>query len=242
MCVDPGLVHAMNAPDFLAQLRTDWRHVGHGLASRCAATHVGNAHPDLGLDDSDDLFDVVQLLEPRSGRPVLWRAAVVSALLEEARDPLVRRALLQTLLPGTVSVCRQLRFGDGIVDDPRDFFATAVSYLDELLCDWAGQSRAYAAGDLLSALRGRVRRWMLKEKEARATAVIDSNVDLVAPDSSPLLTRLATLAQGPHQRLARLTYARVFEGCSLDELAARDRTSPESLRQQLRQFAQHHLL
>ena len=232
----------MNTPDYLSQLTHDWRRQARGPASRCSTAILAERHRDLHIDGVEDLGEMVELLEPRSGRPVLWRAAVVAALLEEANDPIIRRALLQTLLPGVVSVCRKLRFGEGVIDDPREFFAHGVGLLDELLRDWAGQHRPYAAPDLLSALRGRLRRWMLKEKQARAYCASNENVDVEAPDASPLLTRLTALAGGPHERLARLTYARVFEGRSLTELARLDRISTTQLSQQLRVFAQHHLL
>ena len=119
------------------------------------------------------------------GASVLERAAIVRALLEEASDPDIHRALLQTLLPGVVSVCRQLRFGDGIVDEPSETVAMAISLLSELLVDWAGQSRQYAAPDLLSALRGRLRRWLLKEKEAMRQVSQFEAVERAAEESLP---------------------------------------------------------
>ena len=152
--------------DLLGNLRLEWRRVGRSPSAREATRRLDERHRELRLEAQDDLFDVVALLESRSGRNVLERAQIVRALLEEASNPDVHRALLQTLLPGVVSVCRQLRFGDGIIDDPGETLSMAVSLLSELLIDWAGQSRQYAAPDLLSALRGRLRRWLLKEKEA----------------------------------------------------------------------------
>jgi hypothetical protein len=228
--------------DFLESLRLEWRHFGRSPASRGAARRLAENHPELLLDPRGDLCDVVALLESRGGRPVLERAAIVRALLQEASDPYIHRALLQTLLPGVVSVCRQLRFGEGIIEDPSDTLAMAISLLSELLVDWAGQSRQYAAPDLLSALRGRLRRWLLKEKEALTHVSHFDQVERAAEETSPLLTRLESLRGGEHDRLARLTYARVFEGRSLRELAAHDHSAPVSLQSELQIFAIRYLL
>ena len=199
-------------------------------------------HVELALDGVSDLGDIVSALEPRGGRTVEQRAAIVRVLLEDAHDPLLHRTLLQTLLPGVVSVCRQLQFGRGILAQPSDALDEAISMTSELLVDWAGESRQYAAPDLLSALRGRLRRWLLKEKAARRDVVDQSVREVPAPESSTLLVRLAGYQGGPHDRLARLTYARVFEGRALKELAAADRSSPLSLQNELQQFATRFLL
>lgn len=227
--------------DLLENLRREWRWIGRRPSAREAARRLHERHPDLGLDEHRDLCDVVDLCESRGGRTVLERAQIVRALLEEAVDPDIHRALLQTLLPGVVSVCRQLRFGEGVVDEPSETLAMAISLLSELLVDWAGQSRAYAAPDLLSALKGRVRRWMLKEKEARRTVANFAIVERAAEEASPLLTRLESL-RADHDRLVRLTFARVFEGRSLRELAADDHSAPVALQSELQHFAVRYLL
>jgi hypothetical protein len=198
-------------------------------------------HGDVPLADLHDLGDVVDALEIRGGRTVVQRAKLVEVLLEEASDPEVHRALLQTLLPGIVSVCRQLRFGDGIIDDPRECLAMAVTQCFELLHDWAGEHRQYAAPDILSAVRGRLRRWLLKEKDARK--LVDRfGADEVASTESTLLTRLQSFAGTPQERLARLTYARVYEGRSLKDVAAADRSGPVALQVELQRFAERYLL
>jgi hypothetical protein len=227
--------------DLLGNLRHEWRRLGRSHGARAATRRLDERYPELDLAAQEDLCDVVALLESRSSRKVLERAAIVRALLQEASDPDVHRALLQTLLPGVVSVCRQLRFGDGIVDEPSETVAMAVSLLSELLVDWAGQSRQYAAPDLLSALRGRLRRWLLKEKEALRQVSPFEAVERAAEESSPLLTRLQSL-RGEHDRLVRLTYARVFEGRSLRELADHDHSAPVSLQSELQHFAVRYLL
>jgi hypothetical protein len=216
--------------------------VGRSSPAREATRRLDERHPELDLAAQEDLWDVVSLLESRSGRNVLQRAEIVRALLQEASDPDIHRALLQTLLPGVVSVCRQLRFGDGIVDEPSETLSMAVALLSELLVDWAGQSRQYAAPDLLSALRGRLRRWLLKEKEALRCVSSFEPIERPADETSPLLTRLESLRGGEHDRLVRLTYARVFEGRSLRELAATDHSAPVTLQSELQRFAVRYLL
>lgn len=229
-------------PDLLNQLRSEWLRVGRRASAQEATRRLDERHPDLDLGHQDDLCDVVSLLESRGGRNVLERARIVQALLEEACDPDIHRALLQTLLPGVVSVCRQLRFGQGIVEEPSETLAMAISLLSELLVDWAGQSRQYAAPDLLSALRGRLRRWLLKEKQAAQRLSSFDAVERPADESSSLLTRLESLRGGEHDRLVRLMYERVFEGRSLRELAAHDHSAPVSLQAELQHFAVRFLL
>ena len=228
--------------DFLGQLRDDWRWRGRREDSISACARLRERHPNLAVLDALDLFDVVVALDTASDRSVLQRAHIVQALLMESDLEIVRRALLQTLLPGVVSVCRQLRFGQGIVDQPHDAVETAISLLNELIMDWAGQSRPYAAPDLLSALRGRLRRSLLKEKASRIHSENLDDFESTAVESSPLLARLETLRRGPHERLARLTYDCVFAGVGLRALARADHSSVPTLKQELQVFALTYLL
>ena len=228
--------------DLLEQLRHEWQYVGRSALARTTLERFVQHHGELRVGHLADLCDVVTVLEVHSGHDVLERAAIVRALLEDASDPLIHRTLLQTLVPGVVSVCRQLRFGDGIIRDPRDTLAMAVGLASELLTDWAGQSRQYAAPDVLSALRGRLRRWLLKEKAALRAVSVYEAPDLQAVPASPLATRLDSYRGSQHDRLARLTYARVFEGRSLRDLARDDHSAPSSLRAELQHFAVRFLI
>ena len=209
--------------DLLGQMRYEWLHVGHSSRARSAMAALAERHQDLDLGALCDLYDVV-------------------ALLEEAHDPEIHRALLQTLIPGIVSVCRQLRFGDGIVEDPSETVGVAMGLASELLTDWAGQSRQYAAPDILSALRGRLRRWLLKEKAARRVISNFDQHDEPALEASPLLARLHSFRGSQYDRIARLTYARVFEGRSLREVAAEDHSAPATLQKELQHFAVRFLI
>ncbi len=228
--------------DLLGQMRTQWRRLGRSCAAQASARGFVERHSELALDGVDDLCDLVFALEARSGRSVEQRAAIVAAMLVDAKDSQIHRALLQTLLPGIVSVCRQLQFGRGIVEDPSLALDEAISMASELLVDWAGQQRPYALPDLLSALRGRLRRWLLKEKAARANSDVDVSAVASRSEDNGLITRLSGYCGGPHERLARLTYARVFEGQPWRDLAKADHSAPGALQQELQQFATRFLL
>lgn len=228
--------------DLLDHLRQEWRSTGRSPQARTAVDDFVRRHGELELGHLENLCELVVLLEAHSVLNVEQRAAVVRAMLEESGDPQIHRALLQTLIPGIVSVCRQLRFGSGIVRDPSETLATALSLASELLTDWSGQSRQYAAPDLLSALRGRLRRWLLKEKAALSVMSLYEAPDVAAAVSSPLARRLDAYRGSEHDRLARLTYARVFEGRSLRELARDDHSAPRSLQAELQHFAVRFLI
>ena len=230
-----------NTYDLLSQLRSDWRHVAHRSPSATALHRLRERHPDAPLDGIEDLGDLVDALEIGAGRSVLERARLVQIMLQGAADASVHRALLQTLLPGIVNVCRQLRFGAGVVSEPSETLGVAIALASETLTEWAGQSRPFAAPDILSAIRGRLRRWLLKEKAAKqAAGGLDD--DVAASDDSPLERRLAGYRGGPHDRLARLTYARVYEGRSWRELAGVDHSAPQSLQNELQRFAYRFLV
>lgn len=242
-CVVDSLLGAMTTKsDVLGQLRQEWDRAGRSSEARKSLRILESRHPSLGLDALEDLCDVVKVLEQGGGKCVLERAEIVKALLEESHDPTLRRTLLQTLLPGIVSVCRQLRFGDGIIDDPSETLGVALSLASELLTDWSGQSRQYAAPDILSALRGRLRRWLLKEKDAMRRVAFFEPYDEPASEESSLLARLESFRGSQFERIAQLTYARVFEGRSLRDLARQDHSAPGSLQAELQHFAVRHLI
>lgn len=242
-CVRRSVLGTMtNHTDVLGQLRREWERKGRTNEARASLLALVDHAPTLGLEALSDLCDVVHVLELRGGRTVLERAALVQALLERATDPLIGRTLLQTLMPGVVSVCRQLRFGDGIIRDPSETLTMALGLTSELITDWAGQSRQYAAPDILSALRGRLRRWLLKEKAALGALSYFEQGDEPAREDSPLLARLSSFRGSQYDRIARLTYKRVFEGRSLLELASEDHSAPGSLRAELQHFAVRHLI
>jgi hypothetical protein len=225
--------------DILQELRTEWRVVARSTASRRALVALRDEAGDLLPSNVLDLGDLVRALEPRGGLDRLTRARLVEILLSRADDALVRRCLLQTLIPGIVSVARKLRFGEGIADDPRTFLSDTLAEATDLLTDWAGQQRAYAAPDLLGALRCRMRRRMLADKARRAELV-------AAPDraGSDDDHGHGTFAHGLAVAAAsgdlgvRLLYAKCVLGYSTAELASAVGVSSGAIRRRMVTAAQ----
>ena len=225
--------------DSLTALRRDWHWRCHRTGSCEAAARFRDAHPTLPLTGVDDLGDLVGVLEVHGGRSMLERAAIVQAMLVDAADAEIRRALLQTLLPGVISVCRRLRFGQGVTSESGEFVGLALATTSEILAQWAGEDRPYAALDVLSALRGRLRRWILREKESAAipTAAAATWAEPVSLDA-----RLAAYLGGPHERLARLTYQRVYDERPWQALATAEHVSIPALQNELQFFARRYLV
>jgi hypothetical protein len=222
-----------DATDVLFLLRAEWRRLGRSPASRRALADLRATHGSAVPSWVGDLTELVAVLEPRGGLDTLARARLVAALLARADDPVLRRCLLQTLLPGIVSVARALQFGDGVADDPRTFLADALTEAVELLLDWAGQHRPYAAPDLLGALRCRLRRRMLADKARRAELTpVPERPDATAIDGAVFSRELATAAsQGVTD--VDLVYARCVLGFTATELAAATGTTSGVLRRRL---------
>jgi len=210
-----------HCPDLLSQLRGEWRRVGRSAPSRRSLCALRESARELVPCHLRDLDGLVELLEPSGGADTLTRARLVALLLEHAEDPLVRRCLLQTMLPGIVAVARKLRFGDGIADSPSSFLADTLAEAADLLCDWAGQRRPYAGPDLLSALRCRLRRRLLSEKarrvELRALPERPAPRDLHGPGTLAHRLAVDASAGGDH---ARLLYARCVLDVPTTQLAA----------------------
>jgi len=208
--------------DLLGQMRTEWLQRGTLVAGSIGN---GDAPPndtrDLDLGALNDLYDIVT---PARGSRRTQRArtrrdrARPPRRGERSRDP---SRPLADAYPGIVSVCRQLRFGDGIVEDPSETVGVALGLASELLTDWAGQSRQYAAPDILSALRGRLRRCYSKRRRPGARLTFRS----ARRTGGRSLTTARAIAQFSWQsvrppRPAHLR--RVYEGLSLREVAAQD--------------------
>ena len=232
----------MKPNDVLTQLRYEWTAIGFDAASRAVWRDIQQRN-QLDFVEADSLGTLLKRLEPRGGLTVEERSMVIQVLLQEAAHPVVHRALLQTLLPGLVSTCRQLQFGRGIIHRPSDVVNEAITMLSEILDEWAGQSRPYAAPDILSALRGRLRRWLLREKDHSRRTIGETTLATVEAESSHLLIRLTKLLEQPeHQDLAEMVYARVFQGVPLAELAKERHVAPITLQRSLQQFTTKHLL
>jgi hypothetical protein len=219
--------------DVLTALRSEWHRLGRSPAARQSLATLRSTHDEVVPRAVVDLYELVVALEPRGGLDTLARARLVAALLARADDPVLRRCLLQTLLPGIVSVARVLQFGDGIADDPRTFLADALTEAHELLGDWAGQCRPYAAPDLLGALRCRLRRRMLADKARRLElTTVPERPDAVGIEGSSFAQVLAAAA-GEGVTDVDLLYARCVLGYSAIELATAAGTTTGVLRRRL---------
>ena len=227
-----------DAPDVLAQLRSEWRRAGRSPEARQALERLRAQSPEEIPRFVADLAGIVASLEPNGGLDRLHRARILAALLLGSTDPLVRRCLLQTLLPGIVSVARKLRFGEGIADSPRTFLADAIVESIELLEDWAGQARPYAGPDLLGALRCRLRRKMLSDKARRAQLRAAREQSVSGDVDGDDLARRLAVAAAAGVTDVDLVYARCVLGHTSTELAAAIGVSNGTLHRRLVAAAQ----
>ncbi len=194
-------------------------------------------HPGLGVTGDLGPDDLVHRLTRRGGLSTLQRAAVLRALLLDAADPVLARTLLQTLLPGTTTVCRRLQFGRGAVDDPSEALATSWALLGDLIREWAGQDRPYAGPDLLSALRGRLRRYIITWRLENPSV---EESEALPVDRDPLRD-LALEVTHDTSPFARAAWARVVEGTSWEDLARPLGLSSAHLEGEVRRWVSTHL-
>jgi hypothetical protein len=87
---------------------------------------------------------------------------VADTLANLDAHPLLPRFLLQALVPGLLSVAKKLDWGrGGPWDNGADFWTDLLGELWAVMADWSGTYRQYAAGDLLNAVRMRLRRQLV---------------------------------------------------------------------------------
>ena len=228
----------------LDHLRAEWAGISRSRDSRMAAALLAAAHPTIMELGPRDLAEVVVLLEPSSRLNQVERAHLASRLLVSAPDhPLVARALLQTLLPGLVGVARRLRWGAGTGDDPSTFLADLVTLLFELIVEWGGQDRPYAAPDLLNAVRCRMRRRMdaLDDRTTIGLDRADGSMIEPAPThdvdpSDELEAQIAVLCEGDPIAAAGLL-GRAVLGLSYREISRMTGHSPRLLAERSRAAA-----
>jgi hypothetical protein len=207
---------------------------------------LSEREPTLARHCLRDLAHLVDLLEPRGGLSQLERAEIVAMLLEHSVEhPLLRRALLQTMLPGIVAVARRLDWGRGRSEGPTIFLADLITATYELIVEWGGQRRAFAAPDLLNAVRCRMRR-RLEAERAPVLAPLD---ELVAADALPGVfdqdptETLASLLRDHRAELdpvgAAALYGREVLGLSYRELSSMTGVSARRLAESGRAVARH---
>jgi hypothetical protein len=154
-------------------------------------------------------------------------AAVIAAMLRSADvDALIPRAIIQALIPGVLALSRRIDVAAGPWCDLDAFYADAVSALWELTMSWSGAYRPYAAGDLLSAVRTRMRTLQASEHRhrSRQTGTPDALDSLSAwsgrTGEELLAAALAdAIEHGLNLADAAVLYATRVLGMSLGEVA-----------------------
>jgi hypothetical protein len=229
----------------LDQLRIEWRALSRSSRSREAAQTLVAASGPLKERAISDLSDVITLMEPSSRLSQHERAMVAADLLAAVpEDPLFARTLLQTLVPGLVSVARRLRWGQGTSDDPAAFLGDLITAAYELIIEWGGQVRPYAAPDLLNAVRCRMRRRIEAEQDARATSMDllseTSQRAIATNDDDPTLAlgaRILAEKDSLDPLGATALYGREVLGMTYRELAELTGASPKRLAAASREVA-----
>jgi hypothetical protein len=219
------------------QMVAEWRSIGRSRTAVRALQQVARRDPDLaalvlgesGPSPCPTPCDVLDHMRRASGRVQREEAArLVRVLLREAdADPFICRMLVQVLVPGLVIVAGKLRWGrGGEWQDGEDFFAELVSTTWLVLREWSGQDRPYAALDLLSAIRCRLRRQLFRSKELGGRSALLAP-DEAAAGASRTETDLDELARtlidlhrdGMRPEEVQILYAHHVMGYSMAELA-----------------------
>jgi hypothetical protein len=209
----------------------DWRVRSRSPDSRIALARLAAAEDVVAALEAGDLGDVVTALRLSQRAADRERAArVLQAMVRSQQvHPLVPRAILQAITPGLVAVARRLSWGSGgDWDGAGAFLADAVATAWEVIVEWSGQDRDYAVLDVLSAVRCRLRRQLLRQRAARERAVLGIDPDTFArapwsggtTDLDDLARAIEGLSgQGVDPLDAALLYGSHVLGLTVTELA-----------------------
>jgi hypothetical protein len=222
----------------IAQLSAEWRSLGRSPAAVRALQRVAQRDPELarlvhggdGMAACPTPVDLVEHMRRQVGgrRQREGAAALVRVLLREAGvDPLVSRILIQAMLPGLITVAGRLQWGKGGEwVDGDDFFSELLTTTWVTIEEWSGQDRPYAALDLLSAVRCRLRRQLLRAKEQRnrlgpLTSDVIATLDVPRETDLEALGRqfLALHDDGMRAEEVEVLYAQHVLGFTIAELA-----------------------
>lgn len=215
------------------RMASEWEAIGRSEDSRLALQLLAASEPAIASAGVSDLGQLVDSLRCSGSGPESVRADaafVIRAMLRsEAVHPMIGRAILQALVPGLVTVARRLSWGaGGEWEGPAWFFSDAVATAWEVISEWQGQDRRYAVLDLLSAVRCRLRRQLLRHRQRGDQAVGGLDVDVFArPTWSSGTTDLDELVRaideldgrGIDPGDAALLYANRVLGMSVSELS-----------------------
>jgi DNA-directed RNA polymerase specialized sigma24 family protein len=173
------------------KLARDWEARRRTSASRDALAVLARAEPEVAGLAASDLGDLVEALTgPRRATGAAERppgerdraAALFRAALRSGHvHPLVSRALVQALVPGLVGVGRRLAWGKGGEwEDQAGFTVDAIATAWEIVESWSGQDRPYAVLDVLSAIRCRLRRRIVRHHAQQRTEQLARNDEVTA--------------------------------------------------------------
>jgi hypothetical protein len=209
------------------QMAVEWSSIGRfpsavrslrAVAGRDPALAVlvlGTAHDPPPCPTPCDLVE--HMRRARGSREREEAARLVRILLREAdADPFVSRMLVQILIPGLVTVAGKLQWGrGGEWRDGEEFFGELLSTTWFVLQEWAGQDRPYAVLDLLSAIRCRLRRQLLRSKDVGGRLdPLDSGSDETALSAATCTAR----AETDLEELTRMLIELHHEGMRPDEV------------------------
>jgi hypothetical protein len=159
----------MDSPT-IRRLRSEWQAIGTTPPSIAACHRLAQCEPVVDRLQVGNLAELVAALSLSMG--LLSRnaaAEVITAMLRSAGvDALVPRAIIEALIPGILALPRRFDLAEGPWCDLDAFYADAVSALWELTMSWSGTHRPYAAGDLLSGVRTRLRTLQSSERRHRS--------------------------------------------------------------------------
>jgi len=220
-------VAPMDSPT-IQRLRSEWLALGTAPPSRAACYRLAESEPVVAGLEVRDLAQLITALPLSSHRLSRHQAAaVIAAMLRSADvDALIPRAIIQALIPGVLALSRRIDVAAGPWCDLDAFYADAVSALWELTMSWSGAYRPYAAGDLLSAVRTRMRTLQASEHRhrSRQTGTPDALDSLSAwsgrTGEELLAAALAdAIEHGLNLADAAVLYATRVLGMSLGEVA-----------------------
>jgi hypothetical protein len=221
------------------QLAAEWESLGRSRTGRRALESVARRDPDLSAlvlgtrttpPRCPTPCDLVEHMRRARGRTQREEAArVVRILLREAGvDPFIPRLLVQVLVPGLITLARKLQWGaGGDWRDGTEFFGDVLATTWLVLQEWSGQDRPYAVLDLLSAIRCRLRRQLLRAKDqgGHTTSMRHEQLDRWVSRAESDLERLARMLidlrrEGMRAEEVQVLYAQHVLGYSIAELTA----------------------
>jgi hypothetical protein len=217
----------MDSPT-IQRLRSEWQALGTAPPSRAACHRLAEREPVVAALRVDDLAELIAALSLSSGRLSRHEAAaVIAAMLRSADvDALIPRAIVQALIPGVLALSRRIDFAGGPWCDLDAFYADAISALWELTMSWSGSNRPYAVGDLLSAVRTRLRTIQASEhrhrsRQASTPDALDTLAASIGRSGQELLAAAIADATGHglNPTDAAVLYATRVLGMSLGEVA-----------------------